>query len=128
GNEFDQWIESHESLNKYRGDFVESGSAQQPWANFLDMRINQQIKTFNGQNVDITASLLNVLICLNKEWGKKTSLNGSYNIYEAVYFQGYENGKSKIKFDPATVSDSQMYSIDDLNSRWQLQIGLRYNF
>src|SRR5699024_11260807 len=80
------------------------------------------------QNVEITASLFNVLNFLNKEWGTKKSLNGSYNIYEAVYFQGYENGKPKIKFDPATVSDSQMYSIDDLNSRWQLQIGLRYNF
>src|SRR5699024_5311570 len=64
-NEFNSWIESNESLKKYRGGFVERGSAREPWSSYLDMRINQEIETFSGQNIEVTASLFNVLNFLN---------------------------------------------------------------
>lgn len=142
-DKFNNWISDHPSLNDYRGQVVPRNTAREPWSNYLDLRINQRIETFNGQTVEITASLFNVLNFLNNEWGIRKGV--SYNNYRAVAFQQYVDqdfidshpeynlttddlAKPVINFDPNNVKESQMYSISDLSSRWQLQVGVRYNF
>ena len=143
-NELDQWISSTSSLNDYRGEVVPRGTAQEPWTNFLDLRINQEIQTFNGQKVEITASMFNVLNFLNEEWGLRESV--SFNNYRAVQFEQYVDqdfidgrgsglglssddiGKPVLSFDPNNVTDEEIYNTDNLGSRWQMQIGLRYSF
>ncbi|SMO33585.1 TonB-dependent receptor [Fodinibius sediminis] len=128
-NEFNQWIENNESLSDYRGEHVERGTAREPWSGYLDLRINQEINTFSGQNLELTASLFNVLNFLNDEWGVRKSVDG-YNNYQALRFQGYQEGTGlpKMDFDPQNVSDEELYYTNDLGSRWQLQLGVRYNF
>ncbi len=143
-NAFDSFISDHPSLDDYRGDQVERGTAREPWSSFLDLRVNQEIQTFGGQRVEITASLFNALNFLNSDWGTVESING-FNNYQLLAFQGYVDqdyiaanpqynldsgdiGKPIMNFDPANVTDDQLYSINDLASRWQLQVGIRYSF
>jgi len=142
-NELNDWIASESSLNEYRGEVVPRGTAREPWTNFLDFRINQEIQTFGGQKLEITASMFNVLNFLNEDWGLRQGV--SFNNYQAVKIEGYVDqdfingrgsglatsddiGKPIVNFDPEDVTDDEMYNTFDLSSRWQMQIGLRYSF
>lgn len=143
-NELNDWIASESSLNDYRGEVVPRGTAREPWTNFLDFRINQEIETFSGQRLEITASMFNVLNFLNEEWGQRESV--SFNNYRAVQFEQYVDqdfidnrgaqynlgsadiGKPVLNFDPDNVTAEEIYSTNNLGSRWQMQIGLRYSF
>ncbi|HEX6983350.1 MAG TPA: carboxypeptidase regulatory-like domain-containing protein [Balneolaceae bacterium] len=142
-DEFNNWIMSNESLREYRGGPVERGTAREPWTNFLDLRVNQEIETFNGQRFEITASMFNVLNFLNEEWGTRRFV--SFNNYRAVAFQGYVDqefiannpqynldsgdvGKPIMSFDPSNVTKDEMFQVSDLASRWQVQLGIRYHF
>jgi len=142
-NELNDWIASESSLNEYRGEVVPRGTAREPWTNFLDLRINQEIETFSGQKLEITMSMFNVLNFLNEEWGLRESV--SFNNYRAVQFEQYVDqdfingrgsglatsediGKPVLNFDPQNVTEDEMFNTNDLSSRWQMQIGLRYSF
>lgn len=143
-NEFDSWISSEESVGDYRGDFVDRGTGREPWTNYLDLRISQQIETFGGQSVEFSASMFNVLNFLNDEWGVRKSIDG-FNNYLTYDFLQYvdqdfidENpelglgtgdiGKAVLDFDPNNVTDESLFTISDLSSRWQMQFSVRYNF
>lgn len=127
-DEFNNWIENTPSVNKYRGSHVPRGSAREPWTHFLDLRINQEVSTIAGQKFEVTASLFNVLNFLNDKWGVRKSING-YNNYTAVTLREYDSqGRPIIDFDPDNVSDDALYNTNDLGSRWQLQLGVRYSF
>lgn len=143
-NELDNWISNTPSLNKYRGQVVPRNTAREPWTNYLDLRINQEIETFRGQKVQITASMFNVLNFLNEEWGIREGV--SFNNYRAVAFEQYVDqafingrgsqmnldsgdiGKPVLNFDPQNVTEDRMFDTRDLSSRWQMQIGIRYSF
>ncbi|WP_445664288.1 TonB-dependent receptor [Fodinibius sp. AD559] len=143
-NDLNDWIASESSLNEYRGEVVPRGTAREPWTNFLDFRINQEIETFSGQKLEITASMFNVLNFLNEDWGLREGV--SFNNYSAVNIEGYVDqafingrgsqynlssddiGKPIINFSPDNVTDDEIYNTFNLSSRWQMQIGLRYSF
>ncbi len=126
-NEFNDWISSTESVNKYRGQVIPRNTAREPWTNFIDLRINQKIETFSGQSVELTASMFNVANFINSEWGIRKGV--SFNNYTAVTFLDYTaDGRPVIDFDPDNVTEEEIFSRSDLGSRWQMQFGLRYNF
>ncbi len=127
-NEMNDFISSHSSLDDYRGEIVPRGTAREPWTNFLDFRINQEIETFSGQKLELTASMFNVLNFLNNEWGKREYV--SYNNYRIWTIKEYDNvtGKPVISFDPENASEDERFSTTNIGSRWQMQIGLRYSF
>lgn len=139
----DSWIADSPSLNEYRGQVVPRNTAREPWTNYLDFRVNQEIETFGGQTLELTASMFNVLNFINEDWGVREGV--SFNTYRAVAFQGYVDeafisanpqynlssediGKPVISFDPDNVSEDQLYNTSDISSRWQMQIGVRYSF
>lgn len=142
--ELNNWISDTPSLDDYRGEIVPRGTAREPWTNFLDLRINQEIQTFRGQTFEITASMFNVLNFLNNEWGLRESVD--FNNYQAVKIEGYvdqsfldgrggqygaaseDMGKPIINYNPANISDENIYNTNNLGSRWQMQIGIRYLF
>jgi outer membrane receptor protein involved in Fe transport len=142
-NKFNGWISDTPSLKDYRGEVVPRGTAREPWTNFLDLRINQEIETIAGQKLEITASMFNVLNFLSEEWGLRESVE--FNNYQAVNIQGYVdqefinnnpqyglgNGdlnKPIISFNQNNVTQDEIYNTNNLGSRWQLQVGLRYSF
>ncbi|SHG26117.1 Carboxypeptidase regulatory-like domain-containing protein [Fodinibius roseus] len=128
-DEFNQWIENNESLSDYRGGPVERGTAREPWSNFIDLRINQNIQTVGSQSIEVTASLFNVLNFLNNDWGIQKSVDG-FNNYQAVTIRGYEEGSGRpiLSFNPENVSEDELYTVNDFSSRWKMQLGIKYNF
>ncbi|WP_234567530.1 TonB-dependent receptor [Rhodohalobacter sp. 614A] len=142
-NEFDAWIESESSLSDARGGHVERNTAREDWTNYLDFKVTQEIETFGGQSIELSASVINALNLLNSEWGVRKGV--SYNNHQAIYFQQYvdqdfinENpeyglsssdiGKPVISFDPEEQLDDNKFEVSDFTSRWQMQFSVRYNF
>lgn len=126
--DLDDFISSRSSLDDFRGEVVPRGTEREPWTNFLDLRINQEIQTFSGQTLEFTASMFNVLNFLNEDWGEREFV--SFNNYRIWTIQEYDEatGKPVISFDPEDTEDEEIFSTSDIGSRWQLQLGVRYSF
>ncbi|MFP8490100.1 carboxypeptidase regulatory-like domain-containing protein [Gracilimonas sp. Q87] len=143
-SEFEAWINSEESISDYRGGFVDRNTAREPWTNFVDFKVTQEIKTVSGQSLELSASVINFLNLLNSEWGVRRGV--SYNNYRAYNFEQYVDqdyidnrgsgrgltasdiGKPVISFDPNDITEDRKFSIRDQSSRWQMQFTVRYNF
>lgn len=142
-NELDEWIRSEDSVNDFRGGFVDRNTAREPWTNFLDFRLSQQVETINGQSVEFSASMFNVLNFLNDEWGIRKGV--SFNNYAVMSISGYVDqefindnpslgldsddiGEPIVSFDPEDTSEDEIFSVSDFSSRWQMQFTVRYNF
>lgn len=142
-NELDAWIEGESDLANARGGHIERNTAREPWTNYLDFKVSQEIQTFGGQSVEFSASVINALNLLNPEWGVRKGV--SFNNHFAIYFEEYVDadfiaanpergltasdiGKPVISFDPAEHNDDRKYNVSDFSSRWQMQFSVRYNF
>ncbi|HYW34951.1 MAG TPA: hypothetical protein VE868_06035, partial [Balneolaceae bacterium] len=140
------FIDSHKSLDKYRGQVVPRGSGQQPFQNYLNLRINQKIMTVKGQSLEITASIFNLLNLMDQHWGLHQSVPygdaSAWTLQEYVTQKNMANiqkrtginltsadlGKPVIYFNPANTYNSQLYQTNNIESRWRMQIGFQYNF
>ena len=152
----DAFIESEDGLNEFRGEFADRNSSRDPWENILDLRINQEIATFQGQRIEFTAVVENVLNLLNDEWGliqfsrfnnntawelAQDPTDGSDRSYIAPQDVGREIegrivteddiGRPFVSFDEETVRDritEDFLNTANISSRWRLQLGVRYTF
>lgn len=131
GNNWDAlnaFINEFDELSENRGKIMEKNSLRQPWRNQFDLRIAQDIHIIGTQKIQITLDVINLLNLLNKEWGKAEYIpNGNY---ELLQFEGYDKntGALRASFNDKTKKVSEMYSVNDLASRWQIQLGVRYSF
>jgi len=142
-SELNEFISDNESLSDYRGEVVPRGTAREPWTNFLDFRINQEIETIGNQKLELTISMFNVLNFINKDWGEREFVQ--FNNYRIWDFQQYVDqdyiddnpglglgsgdlGKPVIAFDSEDASSDEIFETSDIGSRWQMQFGLRYSF
>ena len=131
--ELNRFISSEEGLDDYRGEFAPRNSSRAPWRNRLALAFTQDIETFGGQRVQLTANLFNVLNLLNPDWG-----NVYYRTFDnmAIWdFEGYtEDGRPIVEFDDGELDEirddrqDELFQKSDLASRWQLQLGIRYTF
>jgi len=129
------YISADSYLNAHRGRMSERSGPREPWAHQVDLRINQEIPTFGDQKIEITLDILNVLNLLNSDWGWvwNTGLNQTVNM---LTFKGLETapgpdyGKPRYNWVGLKVKDevANPFQADNILSRWQMQIGLRYTF
>lgn len=144
----DAFIESEPALDDARGSVIKRNSAQAPWQHLLDLRLSQTIQTFEGQRIEITADVENVLNLLNDEWGRVRVTE--FNNITAWDFQGYvtpedvgtsvgggriltedDVGKPRVTFNDETIQDKltdQQYNTSNIASRWRMRLGVRYTF
>lgn len=120
------FIENNPSLSKHRGEVVPRHNDRQPWRNVLDLRINQKIDTFSGQSVEITANIFNILNLLNDEWGEIRF--SEFQNATLFNFYGLNSQGEPVLAFPQNYEREDAFITSDLSSRWQLQMGLRYNF
>jgi hypothetical protein len=129
------FIDADSYLKDHKGQISERSGPREPWAHSLDMRISQDIPTFGTQKVEITLDLLNVLNILNSDWGwiRNTGVNQTVNM---LTFKGLEKtvgsdyGKPKYQWTGLKVTDGKAdpFQPDNILSRWQMQLGVRYTF
>lgn len=129
--DLDKYISADPYLNSHRGQVSERNGARTPWNHNADFRLSQNIRVDNSttpHNLQLTLDILNLTNLLNSSWGKfyfVPNLNNQ-NVYALAYRSGRAvGGTPNFSFDPILGTP---YQVDDLQSRWQMQAGLRYTF
>jgi hypothetical protein len=143
-DQLNAYIEQDPYLKARRGKYAERNGALQPWYNSLNLRLLQDIYVMAGKKrntIQVSVELFNALNLLNSNWGTIKSVNRP----ALLTFTGYETpntstaattGRPIYSFatnsDNTALSSSYFNNISvsngQTNSRWQLQVGLRYIF
>lgn len=114
------------ALSKYKGTYAPRNAFTNPDFDRLDIRITQEIPSFVEDHKFIFyLDLLNVLNMLDDEEGRVFEY--AYNTSRQILVSGVtDDGKFKISgVDP---DDSYYVQDNDGQSRWQIQMGLKYRF
>jgi hypothetical protein len=122
----DQYISEDPGLNNYRGKIVPRNSSREPWYHDVDARIAQDIPIpgLKDNRLQVTLDIVNVLNLLNKDWGKFEYVSNQNDTPWTLSGIDAATGKQKINYAPRT----SHYALNQLYSRWQMQLGLRYSF
>jgi hypothetical protein len=124
---FRNFIAQDKYLSKRRGQYTEKYAGETPWYSQLDLRILQDLNIKTGKKtntIQLSIDFINIGNLLNSEWGVRQYAT------TAGYFQpltvSYNNNNPVYNFDPTLYST--FVTSPDLQSRWQMQLGLRYIF
>lgn len=125
--DLDKYISEDPALDAARGSIIGRNASREPWFNRADFRLLQDIPLpyKEGHKLQFSLDIMNLFNLFNKNWGK----------YQYVYYRGDSpldylgvdtaTGKPKFKFSKTGQSH---YDVDQLMSRWQMQLGIRYIF
>lgn len=125
--DLDKYISDDPALDANRGKILPRNASRDRWYNGLDIRISQMIPMpLKGQNIEIYVNVRNFLNLLNKEWGvyRYIAFDDS-----PLTFVGYDTASGKPKFEFwGKAQENARYTINQLLSRWQMVLGLKYRF
>jgi hypothetical protein len=125
---FDAFVRQDDYLNSHRGQIAERNGGINPWFSNVDLKLMQDMTVpLGGQahTLQLSVDILNVLNMLNSDWGVRSVASPAAT--SPLQFKGFDNnGVPTFNFD-RTIKKT---FIDDpgLDSRWQMQVGLRYMF
>ena len=135
-------IEGNSYLKNHRGQYAERNALRTPWNHELDMKLMHTFrlsKTNNQHSLQISFDMFNVLNFINNNWGHITFVTNTNNYtVNFLKFVNDVNGKKPgapstgyiptFQYQKPTGIDNQYYTVDPISSRWQGQLGVKYNF
>ena len=144
------FIDGDSYLSTRRGQYAERNAGRTPWNNQADIRLMLEAKLGSleanaagilpaGHTLQISLDIINFGNFVNSSWGRQYYVPNTFNstigtgLSQAAYADAAGNLSttySAATFNrPAfTYGAPATYSIDQLASRWQGQLGLRYSF
>ena len=123
---FNAYINEDGYLSRNRGKFAERNSHSLPFVHRLDLHLAQAFYFDNKstRRVELTLDIMNLTNLISRSWGlvHRTS-NWTLSPVTVTALQQTEGGYRPVyKFNGAS------YTVDDIASRWHMQIGLRVVF
>lgn len=117
------FIEDEPCLRRQRGRVLARNSCRNPWFGTLNARVTKGFSTFGGQSLELTADLYNVLNLFDRDWGQSrlTTGEGSPLLALAGYDATAGRGVYRLQLPG-------FREVQDLASRWQLELSARYVF
>jgi hypothetical protein len=144
------FIDNDSYLKNRRGQYAERNAARTPWNNQADVRFMVEAKLGKmeaneagvvpaGHSIQISFDIQNVGNLLNKNWGRQYFVPNTFNstlgtgLSQVAFANEAGNlsttyGANTFNSPAFTYSSPATYSIDQLASRWQGQLGVRYLF
>ncbi|MDN4029131.1 TonB-dependent receptor [Chryseobacterium gambrini] len=132
--DYEKFISSNAYLNSRRGKFTERNGDFTPWNIQADFRIMDEIRLSekSKNTLQISLSIINLTNLLNKDWGKVYFVPNTFNSTASVGLTKVGNIASgqPSAGDPTYNfrTPGLPYTIDQFASRFQAQLGIRYNF
>ncbi|MDO7887665.1 TonB-dependent receptor [Hymenobacter cheonanensis] len=137
-NDLNNFINQDKYLSKHRGEYAERNGASNPWQHRVDFRLLQDIFTNIGENrnsLQLSVDIFNIGNMLNRNWGTyQFQYTSSPLAFQAYDSQGrptfqYQFASAPNATTPAqTLNTTFRNDVTTLNSRWQMQLGVRYIF
>lgn len=123
---FNDYIESDRYLRTHRGKFAERNSQTLPFVHRLDLHVAQSFyfSKSSDRRIELSLDILNLSNLISRSWGlvHRTS-NWSLSPVSVTELQEVEGGYRPVyKFNGAEPT------IDDIASRWHMQIGVKVVF
>lgn len=130
---FNSFIDGNSYLRNRRGKFTERNMGRTPWNTQADFRFTQEFhfsETPGGHFLTFTLDIINLTNLLNKNWGRVYFSPNTFNATSSVGLTPvYPARQNAGNYPVFTFGEPQhVYSTDFFNSRYQLQLGLRYSF
>ncbi|WP_294208354.1 TonB-dependent receptor [uncultured Chryseobacterium sp.] len=132
--DYETFVNGNDYLSSRRGKFTERNGDFTPWNIQADFRIMDEIRLSqkNKSNLQISLSIINLTNLLNKDWGKVYFVPNTFNSTASVGLTKVGNvatgqpgaGDPTYNFKTPNLP----YTIDQFASRFQAQLGVRYNF
>jgi hypothetical protein len=149
-SDLNSFIEGDSYLKSHRGRYAERNALRTPWNHELDMKLMHEFKlskTDKNKTLQISFDVFNVLNLLNNGWGHITFVTNANNYTvnllsfavdpnntNAANPNGIPVGKPSSGYQPAftfnkpTGLNGHYYTVDPISSRWQGQLGVKFNF
>ncbi len=133
-SDYENFINGNKYLSSRRGTFTERNGDFTPWNIQADFRIMDEIRLSekSKNTIQISLSIINLTNLLNKNWGKVYFVPNTFNSTASVGLTKVGNvaagqpGAGDPTYNFTT--PGLPYTIDQFASRFQAQLGLRYNF
>jgi hypothetical protein len=126
--QLDAYIAASPYLSERRGRYAERNGGRTPWGHQLDLRVLHKW-CFSGKSsrsLEISLDLINAANLLNWRWGHQFFVSNTTNAgYQLLTFNKITNERATFSFNAPT---EQAWQLDPIASRWQMQLGLRFNF
>lgn len=124
------FIAQDDYLSENRGSYAERYDALSPWYSRFDFRLLQNYELNNGHSIEFSIDILNIGNLISSEWGVRelpTNVQpvGILTNPDGSLVLGTDNAPT-YTFDPNL--NNTFTANTGLQSRWQMQFGLRYSF
>lgn len=120
---FENYIAQDNYLKDRRGEYAERYAILSPWYSRLDVRVLQDLALVGAQSVQLSVDILNFGNLLNSNWGVRETPVNTQPISVSV------DPNSRVPLYEFDTNQTQTFINDfSLDSRWQVQFGIRYNF
>ena len=127
--QLDNYIENDPYLSENRGKYAERNGARTPWNYRMDVRLAHRLYLSpekNTKHFEFTLDIINFPNLINRHWGHQYFVpNNTNSSYQLIELDKIENNQPVYQFKNP---DGKPWQTDQLNSRWQAQIGIRYTF
>jgi hypothetical protein len=121
------FIEDTPCLAAARGRIVRRNACRTPWTNRIDFRVAQNLSTFRGQTAQVTLDILNVANLLNSEWGLSQFVANQTDNLLTLNTGVAADANGHRTYTPFAVR-SDKFTTNNTESRYQVQLGVRYTF
>ncbi|MGH7752596.1 MAG: hypothetical protein ACREN5_07245, partial [Gemmatimonadales bacterium] len=120
----DNLIRGEPCLREQRGRILERNTCRNPWFGTLNARLTKVVPTRAGQSLELTADFYNVLNLLNRRWGQyRLTIPDPW--VQTLRLSGYDASAGRGVYQYVFRGLRQ---VQDLASRWQMEISVRYVF
>jgi hypothetical protein len=133
----DQFIESQDCLRESRGRVLERNSCRNPWQNYLNARLGGVIPTIQGQGLELSLDLFNVLNFIDRDWGLYKQVSEFEEGPRFLNATGFDaaNNRPLYSFAAPAVIEQTVFGENPTGaqagvnrSRWAVQLGAKYRF
>ncbi len=121
----DAFIRADPCLREHRGRLLSRNSCRNPWFGTVNARLAKAIPTAAGQSLELTVDLYNLLNLLDREWGQYRVTFSNNPTVPMLRLAGYDSSGGRGVY---LLSLPARNEVQDLESRWQAEIGVRYVF
>ena len=110
---FVDFVNSDEYLSSRKGQFTERNGGRTPWSTTIDLKFTHNV----DKKLQLTLDVFNI------NSGKIYFISNTFNSTSSV-------GLTKVSGETFSFAKPTQlpYSVDQVNSKWQAQLGVRYNF
>jgi len=120
----DAYIRSEPCLDRNRGRLLPRNSCRNPWFGTLNARVIRDFRTTASQSLGVVVDVYNVANLINNRWGQSL-LTASGPTAFLLRLSGYDPVYNRGKYALDLPAHNQ---VQDPASRWQIQLGARYQF